>query len=108
MAVSADEVRHIATLARLTIDESRIPAMAKELDGILRHMEVLRDTADGVDAPVPEPLHSSAWRPDHPVPSTPRSAIEEIAPAMRDGFFLVPRLATHEAPSGDTAESRSA
>jgi aspartyl-tRNA(Asn)/glutamyl-tRNA(Gln) amidotransferase subunit C len=38
-------------------------------------------------------------RPDVGVPGVSSAALAAIAPAMRDGFFIVPRLATHEDPS---------
>jgi aspartyl-tRNA(Asn)/glutamyl-tRNA(Gln) amidotransferase subunit C len=95
MAVSFDEVRHIAALARLGVPEDRLPVLAKELSGILAHMDVLQsvsipgDTADDAAAGMPLRADGSA---QYPLAS-PR---ESFAPAMRDGFFLVPRLATHE------------
>jgi aspartyl-tRNA(Asn)/glutamyl-tRNA(Gln) amidotransferase subunit C len=100
MAVTFDDVRHIAALARLGVDESRLPALAEELSKILSHMNVLElaDTA-GV-----EPGDSGRWGGASAMPlrddsgtqyplARPRDA---FAPVMRDGFFLVPRLATHE------------
>jgi len=35
-------------------------------------------------------------RPDVGVAGVSSAALASIAPAMRDGFFIVPRLATHE------------
>ena len=41
MAVSENDVRHIAALARLGLPEGRVGALVAELNGILGHMEVL-------------------------------------------------------------------
>lgn len=90
----------MAGLARLRIDESHIPRMADQLNSILAHMEALRQ-ATGESASEPPdgatPMSSSAWwRPDvlrHDDGAMTRDA---FAPEMRDGFFLVPRLATHD------------
>lgn len=97
MAVTDADVRHIAALARLSIEEARMPELVGQLNGILAHMEVLRQVAtdepDSMPAPppAPTPLRADAGP---PLPlAQPR---ERFAPAMRDGFFLVPRLATHE------------
>jgi aspartyl-tRNA(Asn)/glutamyl-tRNA(Gln) amidotransferase subunit C len=94
MAVSFDDVRHIAALARLGLSEDRLPVLAKELSGILGHMDVLQsvpiDAASVSDAPG-MPLRADGGA-QYPL-AAPR---ESFAPAMRDGFFLVPRLATHE------------
>jgi aspartyl-tRNA(Asn)/glutamyl-tRNA(Gln) amidotransferase subunit C len=98
MAVSSDDVRHVASLARLVVDESRLPSLVSELNGILEHMEELGrvDTGSGMwDArggTTATPLRSDAD--GKPVPL--RAPREAFAPEMRDGFFLVPRLETHE------------
>jgi aspartyl-tRNA(Asn)/glutamyl-tRNA(Gln) amidotransferase subunit C len=97
MAVSEDDVRHVATLARLGLDPERIPTIAAELNGILAHMDVLSkvDTASvgpvtGIGA-AGTPLRVDGG---NQIPlARPREA---FAPSMRDGFLLVPRLATHE------------
>jgi len=97
MAVSEDDVRHVAALARLGLDDARIPAIAAELSGILAHMAVLSrvDTSafgavTGIGA-AGTPLRVDGGN-QIPI-AVPREA---FAPAMRDGFLLVPRLATHE------------
>jgi aspartyl-tRNA(Asn)/glutamyl-tRNA(Gln) amidotransferase subunit C len=95
MAVSLDDVRHIAALARLEVSEDRLPVLAKELSSILGHMDVLQSvpvpTDAANDAAAGMPLRADGG-PQYPL-AAPR---ESFAPAMRDGFFLVPRLATHE------------
>ena len=97
MAVSEDEVRHVAALARLGLDPARIPTIAAELNGILAHMDVLSKVDTSAVAPVTgvgaagTPLRVDGGN-QYPL-ARPRDA---FAPAMRDGFFLVPRLATHE------------
>lgn len=97
MAVTLDDVRHIAALARLGLSDARSEALVGELNGILAHMDVLSkvDTT-GVEAVVGVGASGAPLRADEgpPVPlSRPR---EEFAPKMADGFFLVPRLSTHE------------
>ena len=42
MAVSKDDVRHIAGLARIGVPDSRLDQLVTELNGILAHMEVLQ------------------------------------------------------------------
>lgn len=97
MAVSDDDVRHIAALARLGVDESRVPSLVHELNGILAHMEVLNsvETGDGRRDSA-EMTSESQLRTDSGSPIALTTARESFAPVMRDGFFLVPRLATHE------------
>jgi aspartyl-tRNA(Asn)/glutamyl-tRNA(Gln) amidotransferase subunit C len=101
MAVSEKDVLHVASLARLAIDPARLPSLVKELNGILKHMEELSAVETGapvVDGAAPTPLRSDSDGESVPL-AIPR---EGFAPLMRDGFFLVPRLATHE-DQGDRA-----
>jgi len=97
MSVSEDDVRHVATLARLGLEPARIPTIVAELNGILAHMDVLSKVNTSNAAPVTgvgaagTPLRVDGG---NQVPlARPREA---FAPAMRDGLLLVPRLSTHE------------
>jgi aspartyl-tRNA(Asn)/glutamyl-tRNA(Gln) amidotransferase subunit C len=97
MAVTRKDVLHVASLARLALDEETVERLVGQLNGILAHMDVLQkvDTSgvsavEGVgDAGMP--LRADGG-PPYPLART----REEFAPEMRDGFLLVPRLATHE------------
>jgi aspartyl-tRNA(Asn)/glutamyl-tRNA(Gln) amidotransferase subunit C len=94
MSVSHDDVRHIAALARVGVDDSRLPALAAELSGILDHMAVLA----GVDtSSVPEVARDGDMhlRPDSGPPIPLLRPLPAFAPMVRDGFLIVPRLATH-------------
>jgi aspartyl-tRNA(Asn)/glutamyl-tRNA(Gln) amidotransferase subunit C len=97
MSVSIDDVRRIAALARLDPDESRLAALAAELNSILGHMEVLGkvDTSGVPDDDVAA-RGSMPLRPDDGSPVPLLKPLHSFAPAIRDSFFIVPRLATHE------------
>ena len=97
MAVTREDVVHIASLARLAIDESRIPDLVTQLNGILGHMDVLQQVdTEGASASSAVGVDRSPLRDDTGPQSPLLHPRESFAPAMRDGFFLVPRLATHE------------
>jgi aspartyl-tRNA(Asn)/glutamyl-tRNA(Gln) amidotransferase subunit C len=98
VAVSESDVRHVASLARLTIDPSRLSSLVQELNGILAHMDVLeRVEAKSEMGDVRPDAKSTPLRSDHGGASVPLATKREaFAPLMKDGFFLVPRLATHE------------
>ena len=100
MSVSLDEVRHIAALARLGLSEAGARRMAQELSSILAHMQVLSrvDDEEGAADSVEDALEGMSLRPDVGPPIPLLRAPAFFAPEMRDGFFLVPRLATHEDP----------
>ena len=100
VSVTVDDVRHIAGLARLGLEPERIPSLVAELNRILEHMDVLRAVPSRPDQRVigvsagGMPLREDVGP---PIPlAHPR---DEFAPAMRDGFFIVPRLSTHEDPA---------
>ena len=104
MSVTVDDVRHIAALARLGLPSERIPSLVAELNRILEHMDVLSAVPSRPDQRVTGvsaggmPLREDLG-PQVPL-ARPR---DEFAPVMRDGFFIVPRLSTHE----DTIEEAS-
>lgn len=97
MAVTQDDVRHVAELARLAVDENRLEPLVAELNGILQHMDVLSqvDTST-IDSLMSVPVDSTPLRDDSSGPLTMRTTRESFAPSMKDGLFIVPRLASHE------------
>jgi len=98
VAVSENDVRHVAALGRLGVDEARLPALVHELNGILAHMEVLQRVETGGGGwDVGGSLTATPTRSDLAgAPSPLALSRNSFAPQMRDGFFLVPRLETHE------------
>jgi aspartyl-tRNA(Asn)/glutamyl-tRNA(Gln) amidotransferase subunit C len=97
MSVSRDDVRHIAGLARLGLDESRLDDVVRELNSILGHMHELSgvDTTGVSDDETAARGHMPL-RPDDGEQLKLERAREDFAPSTRDGFLIVPRLATHE------------
>ena len=94
MAVSESDVRNIALLARLGVENAEVPALVDQLNGILAHMDVLQrvDIGDALEVVVPDGME---LRPDENTPVSLARERGAFAPEFRDGFFLVPRLATH-------------
>jgi len=99
MAVTIDDVRHIAALARLGVDDARAVSLVSELNTILAHMDVL-STVDisGVEGVAGIGAFAAPLRPDVGPPIPLARPIASFAPQERDGFFLVSRLSTHEDP----------
>jgi aspartyl-tRNA(Asn)/glutamyl-tRNA(Gln) amidotransferase subunit C len=96
--VRESDVRHVASLARLGLEQAQIEQLVHELNGILAHMDVLaRVDTSGIAPFVAERLDAMPLRSDEDGVSTLLALpLPSIAPEMRDGFILVPRLATHE------------
>lgn len=93
MAVTDADVLHVAALARLAIPAHVVPALVRELNGILDHMAVL----ESVDVSVRDEDARAAMprRDDVAAPLALDRPLAAFAPMPRDGFLLVPRLATH-------------
>ena len=97
MSVTLADVRHIAALARLGLSDDRASALVAELNTILGHMEVLEQVdTTGLAEVAGIGAAGMPLRPDGGEPLPMGRAREEFAPRMEGGFFLVPRLSTHE------------
>lgn len=93
MSLDADEVKKIAVLARLKIEESDIPGYVTNLSNILdlvTQMEAV-DT-DGV-TPMAHPQEAvQRLREDKVLEEDQREHFQKIAPATEDGLYLVPKV----------------
>ena len=98
--VGPAEVLHMATLARLHLTEARAGQLATELDGILSHMDALQAAPAPPSVAEPDIPAGHGGRDDTGHPDPLARARDAWAPEMRDGFFLVPRLETHEDGGG--------
>jgi aspartyl-tRNA(Asn)/glutamyl-tRNA(Gln) amidotransferase subunit C len=93
MPLSRDEVRHVALLARLGLAPGDEDFYARQLSGILQHIDRLQQldteeippTAQVVEIP-------SRLRDDEPRPSLTQDEALANAPAKVDGFFRVPSI----------------
>jgi aspartyl-tRNA(Asn)/glutamyl-tRNA(Gln) amidotransferase subunit C len=96
MSVSIDEVKHVAMLARLGLTEERAQALTRDMNTILEHMTVLERVETPSSRGFKPLLNPLRLRRDES-PSAPLNAPPSaFAPEMREGLFIVPRLATHE------------
>jgi len=100
--ITADEVRHVAKLSRLAIDESRLPALTRQLEPILHYIEQI-NSADvtGVEPMAHAvPLHN-VLREDVVGPALPLEKTLQNAPETDGPFFKVPKvLGGDEASAG--------
>lgn len=97
MSVTLQDVQHIAQLARLSVSESEAEGLVVQLNGILSHIDALSsvDTA-GITPASGVGAGGTPLRQDNGNPVPLQNPVGSFAPEFRDGFFLVPRLATHE------------
>ncbi len=89
--IDREQVLHVARLARLALTEEEVETMARELSGILEHV----DRISQLDLDQVEPTDhvvdlENVLRPDEPRPSWPRERMLEQAPDPAEGAFRVP------------------
>jgi aspartyl-tRNA(Asn)/glutamyl-tRNA(Gln) amidotransferase subunit C len=93
MKIGVSEVRHVAQLAELAVTDSQAARLAGELADIVTFVEQLNELAEDPAA------HTIVVGPDRVtlredvVDPTPLAhPISDFAPAMSQGFFVVPKL----------------
>jgi aspartyl-tRNA(Asn)/glutamyl-tRNA(Gln) amidotransferase subunit C len=95
--VTVDDVRHVAMLARLGLSEQRAQELTKDLNTILEHMAVLGGVStEGVEEMSGMGAAGMRLREDRGPAIPLAEPPDAFAPERRDGFFIVPRLSTHE------------
>jgi aspartyl-tRNA(Asn)/glutamyl-tRNA(Gln) amidotransferase subunit C len=91
MAISRDDVLHVARLARLELGEAEVERFQEQLSAILEAVSKVQELDLGDVPPTSHPLDVvNVWRDDEPRPSL---SVEEAlanAPAHRGDLFEVP------------------
>jgi aspartyl-tRNA(Asn)/glutamyl-tRNA(Gln) amidotransferase subunit C len=93
MTVGKDDVRRIAKLARLALDESRVEPMVGELNGIFQWVEQLNEVnVDGVPPMTSVVAQRLKMRDDVVTEGNAAGALMANAPQGEDHFFVVPKV----------------
>ncbi len=93
-SISVDDVKYVASLAKIAITDTEAIKLTKELDAILGYVRQL----DGVDTTGLEPTYQvtglvNVTRPDVPVDyGTSQEDLLKNAPRRRDGYIEVPKV----------------
>ncbi|MFP4344982.1 MAG: Asp-tRNA(Asn)/Glu-tRNA(Gln) amidotransferase subunit GatC [Anaerolineales bacterium] len=97
MALTREEVEHIAALAHLELSEEELTHYQEQLSAILDHAARLQalDTEEISPTATVLPLRS-VLREDAPRPSLPRAEALANAPEVEEGSFFVPPIVTQE------------
>jgi aspartyl-tRNA(Asn)/glutamyl-tRNA(Gln) amidotransferase subunit C len=93
MSLSQDDVKRIARLARIEIDDAQAAATQGQLNnifGLIAAMQAV-DTA-GVEPMAHAQEVTQRLREDTVSETDRRAAFQAIAPAVEDGLYLVPRV----------------
>ena len=93
MAITEDEARKVAHLARIAVDDADLPALAQELNSILHFMEQLNEVdVDGVEPMTSVTPMAMKQREDVVNDGEIANAIVANAPASEDNYFMVPKV----------------
>ena len=93
MALDKSEVEKIAHLARIAINEDKIPEYATSLSSILGLVEQMQSTNTDDIEPMAHPLDATQrLREDAVTESNHRDTYQKLAPATEDGLYLVPKV----------------
>lgn len=97
MNLSRADVERIAQLAQLHVDEEQLPQLTAQIGRIIEYvsqLEAVETEAEAATWPAetpPQPL-----RPDLVQPADLARTLGSFAPAIKEGLFVVPRLAGME------------
>ncbi len=93
MSLTTDEVKKIAHLARLGIDEQDVESYARDLSGILELMARMNElNTDGIE-PMAHPMDQvQRLRDDVVTERDNREKFQTIAPQVEAGLYLVPKV----------------
>jgi aspartyl-tRNA(Asn)/glutamyl-tRNA(Gln) amidotransferase subunit C len=91
MAISREQVEHVAHLARLGLSDDETNRLQQQLSQILGHMQMIDQLDTSAIPPTAQviPLNT-VMREDTPRPSRPVDEILQNAPRREGAFFKVP------------------
>lgn len=90
MALTLEEVRHVARLARLRLTDAELEEMQQQLSSILEHVDALQEVDVTGIAPTAQVTDVvNVVRPDEVRPSLPVEAALSGAPHREGDFFKV-------------------
>jgi aspartyl-tRNA(Asn)/glutamyl-tRNA(Gln) amidotransferase subunit C len=93
MALSREEVLHVAELARLSLGPEEVELFTRQLNDILAYVEKLQELDTGGVKPLAHVVPVfNAFREDEVKPGLPLEEALDNAPAREEGSFVVPRV----------------
>jgi aspartyl-tRNA(Asn)/glutamyl-tRNA(Gln) amidotransferase subunit C len=97
MPLTADEIRHVATLARLGLSEEEITLYGEQLPLILAHIATM-EKVDTSQVPATASVSglTNVWRDDESRASLPVDEALANAPQKESGFFIVGKIQESE------------
>jgi aspartyl-tRNA(Asn)/glutamyl-tRNA(Gln) amidotransferase subunit C len=91
MAITRDEVLHVARLARLELSDDEVERFTEQLSAILEAVATVSELDLSDVEPTAHPLDLvNVWAEDEPRPSIPVEEALANAPTKQAGFFKAP------------------
>ena len=93
MSIDKDTVKHIAKLARISLDEKKINSLSKDLSSIMKFIEKLNELNTDKTSPLTSIINASLrTREDEVKGGKIRDQILKNSPEKNDKFFVVPKV----------------
>jgi aspartyl-tRNA(Asn)/glutamyl-tRNA(Gln) amidotransferase subunit C len=93
VSLTREQVQHIALLARLQLDEDEFDDVVDKLSRIVDFVDQLQTAPTENVLPMAHPVDQpQRLRPDVVTEHIDRDAIQAHAPAVQNGFYLVPKV----------------
>ena len=93
MSIDKDTVKHIAKLARISLDEKKISSLSKDLSSIMKFIEKLNELSTDNVTPLTSIINASLKsREDEVKDGKIRDQILKNSPEKNEEFFVVPKV----------------
>jgi aspartyl-tRNA(Asn)/glutamyl-tRNA(Gln) amidotransferase subunit C len=93
MKISKEQVKNIAYLARLELDDERVELFSKQLSQILEYMEKLSEVDTSNIDPLYSPVeHTTPYREDEVFCEYKREEVLQNAPEEDGEHYIVPKV----------------
>ena len=93
MSIDKDTVKHIAKLARISLDEKKIDSFSKDLSSIMKFIEKLNELNTDKTSPLTSIINASLrTREDEVKNGKIRDQILKNSPDKNEEFFVVPKV----------------
>ena len=93
MSIDKDTVKHIAKLARISLDEKKINSLSRDLSSIIEFIEKLNELNTEKTAPLTSIIDASLRsRKDEVSDDKIRDQILKNSPEKNEEFYVVPKV----------------
>ena len=93
MSLDKEKIKHVAKLARISVDEAKVDSLTKDLNSIFKFIEQLNELDTSNVEPLTSILNESLrTRKDLINDGKIRDKILQNSPKKNDEFFVVPKV----------------